>query len=189
MKKIVLAALMAVGMGGAFAQSFYLGGSVGETHFSADCAGASQCDKGDNGYKIFGGVHVHKYAAIEAGLASFGQATGEGVLTGVNTKVKYRTHGLFAAGALRAPLGSDATAVARLGLASVKTKLVVDRYSPDSRGTITERSIQPLFGLGLEMGVSKSVQARVDIDFTKSAEINDSSDQLRMISVGLQASF
>lgn len=189
MKKIVLAALMAASVGGVYAQSFYLGGAVGETNFSVDCAGAAQCDKGGSGYKVFGGMTLHKHVAIEAGFMSFGSANGEGVLSGVDTKVKYRSQGVFAAGAFRAPLGSDATAVARLGLMSVKTKMILDQFNPDFSGALTERNIRPLFGLGLEMAVTQNVQARVDVDFTSSADINDDNGGLRMISAGIQARF
>lgn len=189
MKKIVMAAMLATCLGGASAQSMYLGGAAGEAHFSASCAGTSTCDTGGSGYKVFGGVHVHKMLAIEAGFVSFGSATGQGVLDGVDTRVKFRSQGVFLAGALRAPLGSDATAVARLGLNSIKTKLLVDQFNPNSSGSLTERSVKPMFGLGLEMAVTKSVQARLDVDFTNSADIDGSSDRLRLISAGLQASF
>jgi len=190
MKKIVLAAVMAVSVGGASAQSMYLGGSVGEANFSADCAGSTKCDQGGSGYKVYGGYRLHKNLAVEAGFASFGSANAEGEVDGVGSvRAKFRSQGVFLAGAVRAPLGDDATAVARLGIMHVKTKAIVDLLDLDSSGSTTERSVKPMFGLGLEMSVTKNVQARLDIDFTSSADIDDESGTLRMISAGIQASF
>jgi len=189
MKKIVLASLMTLAVGGAFAQA-YVGGAVGTAHVSESCDYTTSCDRDDIGYKLYAGYKFTPNIAIEAGYADFGKASLEGYVSGFKVRGDLTSTAPFLVGAFHADFASRLSGVARLGVANVKstvdTTLLITNTSLPSQ---SETKLQPLFGLGLGYAVTKNVKVTLDADFTKSAEFQGESDNLRLISIGAQYSF
>jgi OOP family OmpA-OmpF porin len=189
MKKIVLASLMTVAMGGAFAQ-VYLGGAIGMTNVNESCDGTTACDRDDTGYKLYAGYKFTPNVAIEAGYADFGKAKLEGYAYGYKFHAEMKSTAPFLAAAFHADFTPHLNGVARLGLANVEstidTTLVFNNQALPSQ---SETKLQPLFGLGLGYSFTKNVKMTLEADFTKTAEFQGESDNMRMISIGAQYSF
>lgn len=191
MKKIVIAVMAALGVGGAAAQQFYAGASVGMTQFDVDCSNASPCDKDGNGYKVSAGMRLHQMYGAEFGYLDFGKASMVADIPAFgSTRHQFNSSGFYAAVVGRLPLGTGTYAVARAGLISVKTKRDLDYADPtfDDSDT-TQRKIRPLLGVGLEMEVTKTFLATLDADFTQSADIAGKKSMLRAVSLGVQLGF
>ena len=190
MKKIAMAALAALSVGGAAAQNIYGGVSVGMTHFGADCKNASPCDKEGNGYKASAGWRVNQMYGAEVGYLDFGTASFTGDIPSFGlTKHQFHSSGFYAAAVGRLPLGAGISAVGRAGLIGIKTKRDLDYPAPTPDVDTTKNKIQPLLGLGLEMEVTKTFLATMDADFTRSADIDGKKSRLRAVSVGVQLGF
>ena len=76
MKKIflALAAVSSLAGASAFAETGYIGGAVGQSHFNADCSGTTDCKTNDTGYKLFGGYKFSPNLAGEVNYFDFGKA-------------------------------------------------------------------------------------------------------------------
>ena len=190
MRTMVMAAALAACVGGASAQSFYVGAGFGATQskLEVDCRQAT-CDKDGNGYKAYGGYVVHKYVAVEAGYINFGDAKGEGRLFGVNNvRGKFTSGGPYVAGAFRYALSDEAIILARLGVINMKTEASGQLGSLGS-GRESESANKLLYGIGVELPLTKKLYATFGLDFSESAEIFNAEGSLRMLSVGVHAKF
>ena len=189
MKKIVLASLMTLAVGGAFAQA-YVGGAAGMANVSESCDGTTNCDRDDVGYKLYAGYKFTPNLAVEAGYADFGKASLEGFVLGYKVRGDMKSTAAFLVGAFHGDFTPQFSGVARLGVANVKstidTTILAGNVALTSQ---SETKLQPLFGLGLGYAVTKNVKLTLDADFTKTAEFQGESDSLRLISVGAQYSF
>ena len=69
MKKIflALAAVSSLAGASAFAETGYIGGAVGQSHFNADCSGTTNCKTNDTGYKLFHERELGKFTPKSAG--------------------------------------------------------------------------------------------------------------------------
>lgn len=189
MKKIVLASLMTMAVGGAFAQA-YVGGAVGMGHLDESCDGTTSCDRDDIGYKLYAGYKFTPNWAIEGGYADFGKGSVEGFAYGIKVRGDAKSTATFLAGAFHGDITSQLSGVARLGVANVKstiyTTILTGNVELPSQSGTTRR---PLLGLGLGYAFTKNVKLTLDADFTKTAEIQGESDNLRLYTVGAQYSF
>ena len=123
MKKIVLASLMALAVGGASAQA-YVGGSIGMTHLESDCTGTSACDSDDTGYKVYAGYTFTPNLAVEVGYANFGKASAVVSLAPFgNVQGDIKSTAPFLVGVYRGDFTPALAGVARLGIANVDTKV------------------------------------------------------------------
>lgn len=189
MKKIVLASLLALTMGAAYAEG-YVGASVGLTNYSIDCAGTETCDNSDSGAKVYAGFAFTPNLAAEIGYLDFGTAKASvydshyGVTFALNNKATAITAALAARGAFTPALEG----VARLGLAQVKTTMSSSVAGYGHLGSDTETKAKAYFGLALEYAFSKHVKGVASADFTQS-EIYGESASLRMVSAGVQYNF
>ncbi|MFT3856071.1 MAG: outer membrane beta-barrel protein [Aquabacterium sp.] len=187
MKKIIAAAVVALGMGGASAQSFSLGAALGQSNLNIDCTGASACDNDGNGAKVYIGYRVNPFLSVEAGYAHFGTASGAADPGTGTVELKYRSYGAYLAAAGRVALMKDVAASARLGVMKVNTRLTA---SGAANGSRSDSAFRPLIGLGLEATITQSTWATLNIDFTKSAEVvGDDAGTLRLITLGVRTDF
>jgi OOP family OmpA-OmpF porin len=189
MKKVVLASLMTVAMGGAFAQ-VYVGGAVGRTNLDGDCSGTTACDNDGNGYKLYAGYKFTPNLAVEAGYADFGKATATVYSwTYGYLRPEIKSTAPFVVGVVRGNFTPSLAGVARLGLASVDTKVETTQVSTGIKQSDSKTEAQAMFGLALEYGFTKNFKGTVDLDFTKSSEVYGESGNIRMISLGAQYHF
>ena len=188
MQKMVLASLMAMAVGGASAQ-VYVGGTVGQTTESTDCAGTTTCDRNDIGYKVYGGFKITPNWAVEAGYADFGKATPEGPTSFGQLRVDVKSTATFLVGVFRGDLTPQLAGVARLGVANVRTTAEATFLASNFEVSEKETKVKPLFGFALEYAFTPKIKATLDADFTKTADIDGESDKVRMLSIGAQYSF
>lgn len=194
MKKIALAGLLTAMMATASAQ-VYVGGVIGQSHINLDCTDYDQgCDRTDTGHKLYVGYKLNPLIALEAAYVDFGKGTRS--YTGAyydgfllrNTVVQERIEasGALVAAAFRYAAHPQLSLVGRLGLSMLKTKgsshSVVGTYS------VSDDSVKPYLGLGVEFALNKNLRITADADFT-SAELNGDSGSVRLLGVGVQYAF
>ncbi|TAK86850.1 MAG: hypothetical protein EPO09_19255 [Aquabacterium sp.] len=188
MKKMILAAAVAMVAGSASAQA-YVQGAFGPTNLAVDCAGTSHCDKDDYGGKLVGGYAVNPNIAIEAGYVNFGQATANVYMSYYGlVDLTMESRAFYIGGAFRGDFSSQVAGVARLAVAQVETKSVI--HNSYVSGSSSKTKANALLGLGLEFALNKQFKLTIDADFTQSpiAENNETAT-LRLISVGGRYSF
>lgn len=177
MKKIALAALLAVSFGGASAQ-VYVGGGFGPSHVNIDCpAILGNCDTSDTGYKVYGGYKLNPAVALEVAYVDFGKAK----FTGGS----FASDGFLINAAFRHNFTRELNGVARLGLATLDTKLSGPRVIGGSQ---TDSSTKLYFGLGAEYALQKNFKVTAGADFTN-AEFQGDSGAVRLLSIGAQYDF
>jgi len=198
MKKIVLAGLIALALSaGAFAQtaqpaqSAYALIAAGSSRFGVDCAGTTSCDKTDTGWKVFGGYRFTPNWAAEVGYFDFGKAKAtlnDAQLGVVSAAVESTAIGLGVA--FHQDLAADWPCVARLGVASVKTR--VSASVTGASGNDSDRSANGYVGLGIGYRLSRIVSADLAWDYTRSKYNKnglDASGNVNMVSLGLTVGF
>lgn len=128
MKKIALAGLLLAAVGSASAQ-VYVGGGFGPSHVNIDCpAILGKCDTSDTGYKVYGGYKLNPSVALEVAYVDFGKAK----FTGGS----FASDGFLINAAFRHNFTRELNGVARLGVATLDTKLsanVLGRSRPHRR--------------------------------------------------------
>lgn len=183
MNKQILAGAAALVLSGAAAAQGYVVASVGSSRLSADCAGTTSCDNTDVGFKFLGGYKFMPNLAAELGYFNFGKATASA--SGVNAEIK---NSAFGGGiAVHGDLAPNWPAVARLGVAQVKTKLSGSVAGVGS-ASVSDNNVSLYGGLGIGFKLAKDVSLDGAWDFSKSKfDVNGVSDSgsINMISVGL----
>ena len=165
MKKFLAAAALLAISGVASAQG-YVGAVIGMSKYDVDCTPLT-CDKSDNAFKVYGGVHVNKEWAVEVAYSDFGA-----VNTTFDRELVHASV-LSVVGAYRVPFTPSFNGVARLGLGFVNA---------DSNFTTSQNSVNLYAGLGLEYAITKSVKV------VGMADLADSGDVF-LFGAGLQADF
>ena len=164
MQKKGLVALAAVATLGvalpAAAQSLnaaYVGASIGQSKFSADCAGTSTCDKNDTAWRIFGGYQFNQFIAAEVGYVDLGKLSFSGTLLGTpfNGKIESTAFDLSAVGSYH--FTPEISVLGRIGGYASKTKTSgTNVISEDKSGTGLT------FGLGAGYDFTKNLGARIE---------------------------
>lgn len=60
----------------------FIGASAGQASYDLSCPATSTCDDSDTAWKIFGGLEVNEYIAMEVGYADLGEAKFSGTPSG-----------------------------------------------------------------------------------------------------------
>lgn len=186
MKKLILASLLA-GAGAfssvALAQG-YVGVGAGQSDFKVDCAGLSNCDTKDTGYKVFGGYMFTPNFGVEGAYFDLGKAKGSGtgdpLLGTFNVSGKADGFGLY--GVALAPLDSF-NVFAKLGITSIKAK--VDESS-SLQGTAhdSKTSTEFAWGLGAGYEFTKNFGARLEFERFR-AKFGDEKDNIDLVSLSV----
>lgn len=177
MKKILCAAVLA-GLAGAASAQGYVGALAGMSRYSADCAGATDCDKSGSAGKIYGGYAESPNWAYEVGYINFGEASRDGGLR----PGKVKSSALLVGGAYRSAVATDVTTVLRLGIARVKSE------GETAVGSQSDNKVTFYAGLGLEYAVTKSIKVVAGWDFTR-FEVADEDGMLHSFGLGAQVGF
>lgn len=187
MKKQALFGIAALFLSAAASAQAYVSVSAGTARLDADCGGVAVCDKSGNAFKLLGGYRFMPNLAAEFGVLSFGKARfadAAGSLTITTTAVG---GGI----AFRQDLSKDWNFVARLGLASVKTKLEASSTALGSGGD-SDNNVLPYLGLGVGYKLSKDVSLDAAWDFSKSKYDKNGTNEsgnVNAISVGVTFGF
>ena len=152
MKKLLV--VLAAGLGAAAAlpasaqegsNSFYVGGSLGQAHFSNVCNGSAvECKDRDTLWNVFAGWQLLRYIALEAGVGEFGHLT----IDGANAKANAIE--LDAVGTL--PLLAKFSLIGRVGAfhGDMKGEGIAQRKNGVTYGWGAEFAPTPAVGLRLE---------------------------------------
>ena len=183
MRKIVLAALWMLAMGGANAQ-VYVGGALGVAKTSVDCTGASSCDSTNTGYKAYLGYTdvANSIMSVEVGYLDFGKAKASG--PGVTVSIKDSAY--YLAGVLHGNFTPSFGGDGHLGMAYVKTTCAVSVAGVS--GLLSETNMKPYFGVSLDYAFTPKFKAIGSLDFTK-GECASQSGGLMLLSVGAKYAF
>lgn len=169
----IASALFAVaaltGVSAAMAQATpnaYVSLSAGPSRANFDCTGTTSCDKTDVAARILFGYRVMPNLAIEATYASLGKAKAtvdfDGTL--VDGSIKGTSLGVGVAGLMPFGAAKEWTGIARVGIASNRTKVTV---SGAVSGSDSQTHSEPYFGLGLNYAITPSFDIGVAWDATR----------------------
>lgn len=188
MKKTLLSilAVSALALSSAAGAQGHLGVGVGATHLSADCEGTSSCDNKGTGFKLLGGYKFSPNLAGEVIYYDFGKAKASIPDFGGTINAEIKTSGIGAGIAFGGPLATDWTGVARLGIASLKTKITASLGG--QAGSDSETTTQAYFGLGVGYALSKNAAIDLSCDFSKAKYAGESAN-VRMIGIGFTYGF
>ena len=162
----------------ASAQSYYLGGSVGQSTIKLGTSSsdynttATSKSEGDTGYKLYGGYNLNSTYAIEAGYAVLGRAsakyTSGGVADGLKDEVFNDAY--FAGMKAEMPVAYGVSAFGKLGVTYAISKNQTTAASSTilnancSKCSDSKSNYNPYFGLGLEYDLTKSVAVRLEYE-------------------------
>lgn len=163
----------------------YVGIAGGTTQQSVNCSGWSSCDKGDTGFKLYGGYRFSKLAAIELGYTDFGSAS---LSAGSVASGSYSATALGIGGALFLPIAPKFTGIARLGLASVDADYSTTGPFGLFGASSSESSIEPYIGFALAYALTPQLSLTGSFDYTR-ADYPRGSGNARMLGLGLSLSF
>jgi opacity protein-like surface antigen len=184
MKKFALtlfAAAAATLSTGAMAQ-IYVSGDIGQGHSSIDCTGTDSCSKNDTAFKVTGGYKFGQGFSAELGYIDFGKLSFTDTSTGTAVAGDIATHGITLGGLYELRLAPQIDGTARLGIASVETK-VSGAVAGVGSASQSETNTQLYYGLGLNYAVARNVKLEGGIDWSH-GKFQGSSFVVRAITVG-----
>jgi len=125
--------------------SFYIGGSLGRSHFYSICAnGVPECKDRDTQWNVFAGMQFNQYLGLEGGYRDFGHATV------VDTSFKANALELDAVATY--PLYGAMGLIGRIGFYNGKLK----------GGGVEESSYQGTFGWGVTYDFTPTAGMRLE---------------------------
>jgi len=186
-KTMIVAAMSVAGLmlSASASAQVYVGASVGEARWNADCSGATNCKTSDTAYSVFGGYKFTPQWAAEVSYFDLGAITAN--FGGISTKMKGT--GVDVAAVYTAELTKEWSLFAKLGVADVKGE--VSGYYHGFSASQSKNSTQPVVGFGVNYLVTPTVGIRADIESRK-VEVgsgNSSSGNVTNISIGVAAAF
>lgn len=187
MKQLVIGAV-ALAMSAAASAENYIGATIGSSNIDFDCGSPASCDKGDTGFKLYGGFDVShrtgiKGLALEVSYIDFGKATASVGPASASVEVSAVT---FAA-ALHGQFTPALAGVARLGLGYVDGK-ASGSVAGFSLGSESSSELKLYGGLGLEYSLNRQFKLVGAVDFTN-YDTGHSSGSASLISIGAQYGF
>lgn len=188
MKHIFLGAAALVLASSALAQN-YIGGAIGPSGIDIPCGnGYNQCDDGDTGMKLYGGMAVPGSPlpglSAELGYINFGEARASSTLLSATLYTRTVEASAFTfAAALRVKFMPTLHGVGRLGLA------YVDAQGAGGLARNSSSSELNLYGgLGIEYMLNKQWKVTGTADFT-SYDTGAESGSVNLLAVGVQYGF
>jgi len=179
---------------GAFAQEehkVYLGGSFGSTKLNGGCDDArsafamfggtvSSCDDKGTGWKIFGGLQINKYFAVEGTYINWGELSGSGTLIGVPVSISgdAKSFGVAAVGIL--PINDRFSLFGKAGV--LNTTVGARVAGGGAVGTNDETDTELHLGVGALFHLTDRWSIRGEWERTQDSEID-------MMSIGIQYRF
>lgn len=160
----------------------YVGAGVGAGHINVDCTGLERCDDSSTGGKVYGGYDFGNGFGAEVGYISFGKAKASDA--GISGDIK--VDGFTVAAAFRAPVGQDFGLTARLGIATLKTKISasIGNLSASDDETHTGAYV----GIAGDYALTKNLKLELSADFSK-AKYDSEKASVRTINAGIRYDF
>jgi hypothetical protein len=187
MRKQALIGLAALTVCAAASAQVYGVVSVGTSRLDTDCTGIANCDKSGTAFKLLGGYKFMPNLAGELGYFDFGKAKASDSTMSLNVKTTAFGGGV----AYHQDLARDWNFVARLGVASVKTKVGASVVGAGS-GSDSDSNAQAYYGLGVGYKLNKDMSLDLAWDGTRTKFSSgglSASDNVYALSVGLTFGF
>lgn len=188
----------------------YVGGGLGWSNFSVDCADFDECDKSDTGGKVYGGYRFANQFAVEAVYINWGKATGKvtdtlaagpglavplsSVPVTITGDVDLKATGLGIGFAYFMPFATNWNGVARLGAMRNDGKVTLTASGKGLTETLSEskKTTAAYFGFGVGYNLTPSLVLTGEADFSRVKYGLDGeyeTDNVRLISLGLRYAF
>jgi opacity protein-like surface antigen len=156
----------------------YIGASAGESKFRTECSSLFDCDKKDTGFKVYGGGKFNDLIGLEVGYTDFGKIHTFGGETNAWAVPVELTLGV--------PIGDRFSVFAKGGGLYGRTDV---RASASSLRDVGHKNgWGTTWGVGAALGISKTVQVRLDWD-RYNLDFAGGSRDVDMLSAGLQMRF
>jgi outer membrane protein assembly factor BamA len=173
-KKTLIAAVLAVAATSSFAQ-YYAQGAIGQGNVDIDCGSATNCKKGNTGYKLLVGAEQGNGLAYEAQMISYGKVTIPG-------NSDYTVSGFGGNVALSAPINDKFGYRVAAGLGLNKA----------NAGSTSTTKLQLALGGSIAYNINKTTAVSFDYDVS-SQKYNNAGTSLSgpvsLMSIGLRAKF
>lgn len=182
MKKVILAVVAALSVGGAGAET-YIGAGLTMSNVGVSCAGMLTCTHDGAGGKIYGG-YVGK-SGIGGELSYLQLGTAKTSTATVNTD--YEASGVAAALVMRGTISRSLFVNAKLGLARVTTTAKA-RSSSIISPDYSESTTKPYLSFGAEYGFVENVKLTAFVDSTK-GKIYGNTASIRSFGLGVEFLF
>jgi OmpA-OmpF porin, OOP family len=143
----------------------YVGITGGASRLDDCNSSFDSCDKAAFGLKVYGGYKFTPNIALEAAYADLGKFNASGPSGSFSGSTKLSAFSV--GGAFFYELVPNVTAIARLGLASGKVKLVADIPSKNFSTSDTENKINPYLGVGLGYSLTPSWSINGTLDLNR----------------------
>ncbi|MCH8619896.1 outer membrane beta-barrel protein [Undibacterium sp. TS12] len=193
-KKIIAAVLAVSGMFinmAANAQA-YVGATVGQARWNADCNGTTNCKTNDTSFNILGGYNFNANWGIEASYYSLGKikANFTNVVTYGNVgniTGEMKATGIDLAGVYRTQFNNNWGMFAKLGIARTKGEGTIFL---NNTGILADskNSTNVMAGLGVTYAFTPNFAVRAEIDSRK-ADFTYTSGNITNFNIGVQAAF
>jgi len=132
----------------------FVGVSAGQSTIDASCPAASSCDDTDMAWKIYGGLEVNEYIAMEFGYADLGEATSSGATVGTA-----EVNGMTIALVGNFALSPRFSLIGRGGMNILNYDVVATGAEPINEG---DTDIAWSLGLGGQYNLTKALGLRLE---------------------------
>lgn len=180
------AATLAAAAPQARAADWSVGFSAGPAQGRVECVDVFPCDRSGAFWKIAGGWRATP--EVELQLSAFGTGKfdgGDSTDLGTPFGGDFRVEGLGFTAGYRWTFAPGWSAVARLGVASVRTRF---HYAAPFDGSRSKTLAQPLGGIGIAYDLTPQWRLGLDYDETR-FKVHEERGPLRMLGVSAQYSF
>ncbi len=178
-RKIAIATVLAAGAFAAQAADFFVGGSLGASHYHTEDIGGVHQDRNDVGLKAFGGAMFTPNFGIEAGYANLGKVKA----TAGNVTGSLRGTGFYLDGVGEFPVGGNFSLLAKVGVFRGELKAEVPGYL-DDKDTGTDIKL----GFGASYAITKNLSVRAEWERFRFNAFDDKGDA-DLFSVGMRYRF
>ena len=165
---------------------FYTGVGAGPSRIDIGCAGATSCDTGDNGFKVYAGWNVSGPWALEAVYFDWGKANRSSSAGGITSTLATDATGV-GVGAAYTILFGWGHCFARAGLAQngADTSTAVGGVASSSSHSTTE----PYAGFGCGYSLTPTLMVTADADFSRVKYTSTDKAGAQLLTLGLRFSF
>lgn len=182
MKRVILAAVAALSVGGACAET-YIGAGLTMSNVNINCGGTLTCTTDGAGGKVYAGYVGKSGIGGEVSYLQLGTAKS----TTASVSTDYEASGVAAALVLRGTISRSFFVNAKLGVARV-TMTGKARTSSAIAPDYSETATEPYLSVGAEYGFVENVKLTAFLDSTK-GKIDGNTGAIRSFGLGVEFLF
>lgn len=138
----------------------FIGASAGQASYDVSCPTTSTCDDSDTAWKIYGGLEVNEYLAMEVGYADLGEAKFSGTPSGTAevNGMTVQVVGTFA-------INPSVSLIGRGGMNFLnleKNGTIAGTPNNPNNNNVGDTDVAWSLGLGAQYNLNKSVGLRAE---------------------------